>query len=149
MQILAILFAFIAIGVAIPFAGGRLTPSRIVAYDSQADINTAQLQIYARAAWTVGRTMGAGSISRASLPLPPGYSDNATYPNQAWSDGTYIYVWSGNPDPTAMRLTTFQGFDRATSVGTSSFGSITYTDGSSAYRPLPIPYPCLVVRMHV
>ncbi|WP_206245879.1 hypothetical protein [Novosphingobium terrae] len=150
MQILGILIALLAIGIAIPFSGGGYTPSRIVSFDYQAELNVSLIEAFSRAAWAAGRTMGQGPIDRSSMALPSGFADDPNRPFQAWSDGSYIYVWSASNDPTLLKPSApFPGLQASdVQVGIAGPSSIQWRDGSSAPKPANIPDNCLVIRMH-
>ena len=152
-----IIVGFVALLVAAPFVGGRYTPSQAIPFDHHADVDAAQIQSFARAAWWAARGIGGGvltgTIPRTVMTLPAGFQDSASYPYQAWSDGQYLWVWSADPSPMAQRLAApFPGFDNAgaVAVGLSNASSITWRyDGSSSPRPPAVSFPSLVVRVRL
>lgn len=155
MPFLAILIGIVALMAAVPFLGGQ-SPSQALPYDRQSDIDAGQIQTFARAAWWAARggTTGpvvTGSIPRSSMALPPGFTDNLAYPYQAWSDGTYVWVWSADPAPEAHRVgPTFQGWDAsgAVAVGLSDSSLITWRyKGTTSPRPAIVSFPSLVIRI--
>jgi len=154
---LLIIVGFIAIMVAAPFAGGRFTPSQSMPFDHQSDIDSAQIETFARAAWWAARGTGSGvmsgTIPRSVLALPPGFQDNPSAPYQAWSDGQDLWVWTADPSPMAQRLSApFQGFDNAdaVAVGLSNAGAVNWRyGGTSSPRPAAVSFPSLVVRVHL
>jgi hypothetical protein len=157
MPMLWLIVGFIALMVAAPFAGGRFTPSRSVPFDRQSDVDSGQIETFARAAWWAVRGTGggvmSGTIPRTALSLPPGFQDNPSYPYQAWSDGQFLWVWSADPAPEAQRLSApFKGFDNAdaVSVGLSNASSIAWRyGGTSSPRPSVVSFPSLVVRVQL
>lgn len=148
MPMIAVLMALFGLMVAIPFSGG-LAPSLSPPYDELADRRTAQAEAFATAAWNAARVQSSGMISRASMQLPSGFLDSTSWPLRAWSDGTFVYVWSGDTDPRAQRTSAaFPGAAPATvQVGRSSAGSIIWRDGTSSPRPAPVGLGCLVIRI--
>jgi hypothetical protein len=113
------------------------------------------MQIFARAAWWAARGTGAGvmsgTIPRTAMTLPPGFQDNTSFPDQAWSDGQYLWVWTADPSPMAQRLSTpFAGFDNADAVAVGISGALTVAwryGGTSSPRPSIVSYPSLVIRV--
>ena len=157
---LAIIIAFIGLMVAAPFMSGRFTPSQLVPYDRQSDIDDRQIETFTRAAWWAARGVGAGAmsgtISRAVMSLPPSFQDNPTYPYQAWSDGKYLWVWTANSAPEAQRLSApFQGVDNADAVevGLSNASTVTWryggNGGTSSPKPALVSFPSLVIRVQL
>jgi len=151
MQFLGILFAFIALSIAVPFAGGGYTPSRLIRFDYQSDINASLIEAFSRAAWAAGRVQGAGTINRGIMTLPSGFSDDPNHPYQAWSDGSYVYVWSNNTDPAALRTNApFAGFQASdVQVGIAGPSTIQWRDGSASMTPSNVSSQSLVIRMHL
>lgn len=154
---LVIVVGFIALMVAAPFAGGRFTPSQSIPFDHQSDIDSAQIETFARAAWWAARGAGSGvmsgSIPRTALSLPPNFQDNPSYPDQAWSDGQDLWVWTADPSPEAQRLSApLQGLDNAgaVSVGLSNASVVSWRyGGTSSPRPAGVSFPSLVIRVHL
>jgi hypothetical protein len=154
---LLIIVGFIALMVAAPFVGGRFTPSQSMPFDHQSDIDSRQIETFARAAWWAARGTGSGvmsgTIARTALSLPPNFQDNPSYPYQAWSDGQYLWVWTADPSSEAQRLSApFQGFDNAgaVAVGLSNASAVNWRyGGTSSPRPAAVSFPNLVVRVHL
>jgi hypothetical protein len=157
MPMVLIILGFIALMVAAPFVGGRYAPTQAIPFDHQADMDSGQIETFARAAWWAARGTGAGAmtgtIPRAALNLPPNFQDSPSSPYQAWSDGTYVWVWTADPSPMAARLSaSFRGFDNAgaVAVGLSNASTIAWRyGGASSPRPAVVSYPSLVVRVHL
>jgi hypothetical protein len=157
MPMLLIIVGLIALMAAAPFVGGRYTSTQSIPFDQQSDIDSRQIETFARAAWWAARGTGggvmSGTIPRAALALPPNFQDNPSYPYQAWSDGQYLWVWTGDPSPMAQRLSApFQGFDNAdaVSVGLSNASTVNWRyAGTSSARPGPVSFPSLVVRVQL
>jgi hypothetical protein len=157
MPMLLIIIGFIGLMVAAPFVGGRFTPSQAVSFDHQADMDSGQIETFARGAWWAARGTGSGvmtgTIPRAALSLPPNFQDSPSSPYQAWSDGQYVWVWTADPSPMAARLSApFQGFDNASAVavGLSNASTVNWRyGGTSSPRPAAVSYPSLVVRVHL
>jgi hypothetical protein len=157
MPMLVIIVGFIVLMVAAPFAGGRYTPTQSVPFDRQSDIDSRQIETFARAAWWAARGAGSGvmsgTIPRTVLSLPPNFQDNPSYPYQAWSDGQNLWVWTADPSPEAQRLSApFQGFDNAgaVAVGESNPSTVAWRyGGTSSARPAAVSFPNLVIRVHL
>jgi hypothetical protein len=155
MPMLAIIIGFLVLMVTSPFLGTRYTPSQAQPFDQQSDFDVSQIQIFARAAWWAARGTGGGvmtgTIPRSAMSLPPAFQDNASYPDQAWSDGQYLWVWTADPSPMAQRLSTpFAGFDNADAVAVGISGASTVAwryGGTSSPRPSIVSYPSLVIRV--
>jgi hypothetical protein len=157
MPMVLIILGFIALMVAAPFLGGRFTPPQALPFDHQADMDSGQVETFARAAWWAARGTGSGvmsgTIPRTALSLPPNFQDSPSSPYQAWSDGQYLWVWTADPSPMTARLSApFQGVDNAdaVSVGMSNASTVDWRFGSaSSPRPSVVSYPSLVVRVHL
>jgi hypothetical protein len=157
MPMLLIIVGFIALMVAAPFVGGRYTPTQSIPFDHQSDIDSRQIETFARAAWWAARGTGSGvmsgTIPRTALSLPPNFQDNPSYPYQAWSDGQSLWVWTADPSPMAQRLSApFQGIDNAdaVSVGLSNASTVAWRyGGTSSPRPAAVTFPSLVVRVQL
>jgi hypothetical protein len=157
MPMLLIIVGFIALMVAAPFVGGRFTPSQSIPFDQTSDIDSRQIETFARAAWWAARGTGggvmSGTIPRTALALPPNFQDSPSSPYQAWSDGQSLWVWTADPSPMAQRLSApFQGYDNAdaVSVGLSNASTVNWRyGGSSSPRPAAVSFPSLVVRVHL
>lgn len=150
MPMLFFVLGIMALVVAVPFLGTGNTPTRLMPWDDAADIYTYQVETFARAAWSAGRSLGSGSISRTQIALPSGYSDSSTYPHQALSDGSAIWVWSGNPEPEAQRTNkVLEGWtlSNGAQVGIVNGDTIQWRDGSTASRPSSVSKTGLVIRM--
>jgi hypothetical protein len=154
MPMLAIIAGFIVLMMGVPFLGGRYTPSQSQPFDQQSDFDVGQIEIFARAAWWAARGSGggvmSGAIPRSAMSLPPSFQDNPSYPDQAWSDGQDLWVWTADPSPMAQRLSApFQGFDTAAAlaVGMSDASTVAWRQGgASSPRPSVVSYPSLVIR---
>lgn len=148
MQLIMLALMMAALLAALPLASNRVTPAAVVAYDELSASYSAQYQIFATAAWATNATT-PGTIDRAAMTLPASYTDiNAAYPNQAYSDGTYIWIFSGNPASASQRIDVFADNPQV-AVGIAGNGTITWRDGTSAALPSLIPANCLVIRAPV
>jgi len=157
MPMLAIIIGFFVLMVTAPFLGVKYTPSQAQPFDQLSDFDIGQMQMFTRAAWWAARGTGggvmSGTIPRSAMSLPPGFQDNPSYPDQAWSDGQYLWVWSADPSPMAQRLSApFPGFETegAVAVGLSNASTVAWRQGgTSSPRPSVVSYPSLVIRVQL
>jgi hypothetical protein len=151
MQILVVIMMFLAM-TASALLGGR--SDKVAAqqdyFSDQGDLEAARFDAVARAAWFAARENGPGSINIASLVLPPNLRMEPAFPYQAWSDGTFVYVWGGRQGGLSRRLDTIMSVaDAGTNVGISDSASVRFRSGATVARPAAVPSSQVIVRIHL
>ena len=83
------------------------------------------------------------------MDLPAGFADPIGSTFQAWSDGTYVYVWSAAL-PGQGTSSVFPAENvAAVGVGVSASGVIVWRDRTISARPAIVPDGSLVIRMNL
>lgn len=151
MQILVVIMMFLAMTARVLLGGSS---DRVAAQQdyvfSQGDIEAARFDAVARAAWFAARENGPGALNVASFELPPNLLMDQNFPYQAWSDGTFVYVWGGRQDGLSRRLDAIMvGADAATNVGISDSATVRFRSGATVARPTAVPSSQVIVRIHL
>jgi hypothetical protein len=151
MQILVVIMMFLAMTASVVL-GSRsdMVDAQQDYSSSNGDMEAARFDAVARAAWFVARDSGPGSVNMASLVLPPNLLMVPGYPYDAWSDGTFVYVWGGQQSSLAVRLDAIlSAADGGTNVGFSDSASLHFRSGSTVPRPAAVPASKVIVRIRL
>lgn len=151
MQLLAALLFIVALTSFVSVTEGSGTSLRTAPTELAAQIDTAQFEMFAQAAWPLAHAGATGVLARSAMQLPAAFTESPAASLHAWSDGSYLYVWSDNTTAAAARPdAVLAGAQPAiTQVGISNAAGIAFRDGSSGARPTIIPFPVLVARMRL